>query len=129
MAIPSPGGETSRVAGVDGSGEESGPAGFPREFALLFACLVSVGMGQSMLFSVLPPAARGIGLTPFQVSTIFATSASLWVFVSPAWGRRSDVAGRRRVMMIGLLGYALSLLFDLVERLSLRWYYGQKKLA
>jgi MFS family permease len=109
MAIPNLGGETSRAAGVDGSGEESGPAGFPREFALLFACLVSVGMGQSMLFSVLPPAARTIGLTPFQVSTIFATSASLWVFVSPAWGRRSDVAGRRRVMMIGLLGYALSM--------------------
>lgn len=33
------------------------------------------------------------------------------------------------VLLLGLLGYALSLLFDLVERLSLRWYYGQKKLA
>ena len=33
------------------------------------------------------------------------------------------------VLLLGLLGYALSLLFDLVERLSLRWYYGQKKIA
>ena len=66
-------------------------------------------MGQSMLFSILPPAAREIGITPFQVSTIFATSASLWVFVSPAWGRRSDRAGRRPVIIIGLLGYALSM--------------------
>src|SRR5690606_31445686 len=47
--------------------------------------------------------------TPFQVSTIFATSASIWVFVSPAWGRRSDRAGRRAVIMTGLCGYALSM--------------------
>ena len=78
-------------------------------FALLFVCLLSVGMGQSMLFSILPPAARQIGISPFQVSTIFATSAFLWVFVSPWWGRRSDVAGRRKIILIGLLGYALSM--------------------
>src|SRR6266849_2044966 len=66
-----------------------------RAFALLFGCLVCVGMGQSMLFSILPPAARQIGISPFQVSTIFATSASIWVFISPMWGRRSDVVGRR----------------------------------
>jgi MFS family permease len=78
-------------------------------FRLLFFCLVCVGMGQSMLFSILPPAARVIGLSPFQVSTIFATSASIWVFVSPWWGRRSDVTGRRKVILIGLLGFALSM--------------------
>src|SRR5512139_56433 len=80
-----------------------------RPFSLLFVCLVCIGMGQSMLFSILPPAARAIGISPFQVSTIFATSASIWVFVSPWWGRRSDVAGRRKVILIGLLGFALSM--------------------
>ena len=33
------------------------------------------------------------------------------------------------VILLGVLGYALSLVFDAVERVSLRWYYGQKKLA
>ncbi len=80
-----------------------------RAFALLVVCLVSVGMGQSMLFSILPPAARQIGISPFQVSTIFSTSAFLWVFVSPWWGRRSDTSGRRKIILIGLLGYALSM--------------------
>jgi MFS family permease len=75
----------------------------------LFVCLVCIGIGQSMLFSILPPAAREIGITPFQVSTIFATSASIWVFVSPWWGRRSDVRGRRPIILVGLLGYALSM--------------------
>lgn len=76
---------------------------------LLFVSLVCIGIGQSMLFSILPPAARQIGITPFQVSTIFATSATLWVFISPWWGRRSDRRGRRPIMMIGLCGYALSM--------------------
>ena len=76
---------------------------------LLFVSLVCIGIGQSMLFSILPPAARQLGITPFQVSTIFATSATLWVFISPWWGRRSDVRGRRPIMIIGLCGYALSM--------------------
>ncbi len=80
-----------------------------RAFLLLFICLTSVGMGQSMLFSILPPAARQLGISPFQVSTIFATSAAIWVFVSPWWGRRSDVVGRRQIILTGLLGYALSM--------------------
>lgn len=76
---------------------------------LLFLCLVCIGIGHSMLFSILPPAARAIGLSPFQVSTIFATSATIWVFVSPWWGRRSDIRGRRPIILSGLLGYALSM--------------------
>ena len=80
-----------------------------RAFGLLFLCLMCIGMGQSMLFSILPPAARDLGISPFQISTIFATSASIWVFVSPWWGRRSDVWGRRPVILTGLLGYALSM--------------------
>jgi MFS family permease len=85
------------------------PAEHRRALALLFVCLVCVGLGQSMLFSILPPAAREIGISPFQMSTIFATSATLWVFVSPMWGRRSDVLGRRPIILIGLLGFALSM--------------------
>lgn len=33
------------------------------------------------------------------------------------------------VLLMGLLGYAINLVFDIVERISLRWYFGQKKLA
>jgi MFS family permease len=80
-----------------------------RSFRILFVGLVCIGMGQSILFSTLPPAARELGLTPFRISTIFATSATLWVFVSPWWGRRSDVVGRRPIILAGLLGYALSM--------------------
>jgi sulfonate transport system permease protein len=33
------------------------------------------------------------------------------------------------VLLMGLLGYAINIIFDVVERIALRWYYGQKKLA
>jgi ABC-type nitrate/sulfonate/bicarbonate transport system permease component len=33
------------------------------------------------------------------------------------------------VMLLGILGYVLNLVFDVVERISLRWYFGQKKLV
>ncbi len=81
-----------------------------RALWLLFFCLVCVGMGQAVLFVILPPAAREIGLSPFQVSIIFATSATIWVFASPMWGRRSDVVGRRPIMLVGLLGFAVSMI-------------------
>jgi MFS family permease len=84
------------------------PAIHRRSFRILFVGLVCVGLGQSVLFSTLPPAARDLGLTPFRISTIFATSATLWVFVSPWWGRRSDIVGRRPIILGGLLGFALS---------------------
>lgn len=82
---------------------------YPRAFQILFWCQVCVGLGQAMLFAILPPAARELGLSPFQVSIIFVTSATIWVFVSPMWGRRSDVVGRRPVILIGLLGFAASM--------------------
>lgn len=77
---------------------------------VLVASLVCIGVGQSMLFAVLPPAARALGVSPFQIATIFAVSATIWVFASPRWGRRSDVVGRRPIILIGLLGYAASML-------------------
>ncbi len=81
-----------------------------RALWLLFFSLVCTGMGQAVLFVILPPAAREIGLSPFQVSTIFATSATIWVFASPRWGRRSDVVGRRPIILVGLLGFSVSMI-------------------
>ena len=81
-----------------------------RATAVLFLAMTCVGLGQAILFAILPPAARDIGLTPFQVSIIFVVSATVWMFMSPYWGRRSDILGRRPVILIGLLGFAVSML-------------------
>ncbi len=82
-----------------------------RQFAiaLLLAGAVCAGMGQTIVFSVLPPLARDIGLSNFQVGAIFMISASAWVFLGPLWGRRSDLRGRKPFILTGLLGFAVSM--------------------
>ena len=72
--------------------------------------LFSVGLGQSFAFVLVPPLARDLGLTEVQTSTIFAISAVAWAMTSATWGRASDNYGRRNIAMIGLTGYAISLI-------------------
>jgi len=92
-----------------------------RGFRLLFVALLAQGMGQSMMYAILPPLARQLGMSEFQTGAVFLVSAFIWVFVSPWWGRKSDVWGRRPVILIGLLGYAVStLLFALTIEAGLR---------
>lgn len=80
-----------------------------RPFWVLFASLICIGIGQTLIFAVLPPAARDLGLTEVQVGSIFTVSAVLWVIMSPFWGRRSDALGRRPLILLGLGGYAASM--------------------
>lgn len=85
----------------------------PRQRALalgiLLAGVVCMGMGQTIIFAVLPPLARRMGVGDFQVLSIFMLSALFWVLVGPWWGRKSDVHGRRVFIVIGLSGYAVSM--------------------
>lgn len=82
--------------------------GRKRAIALLFVCLIGNGLGQTLMFAILPPLARDLGLSEFQVGSIFAVSASIWVFSSAYWGARSDVWGRRPVILIGLAAFGIS---------------------
>lgn len=76
--------------------------------AILLAGVVCMGMGQTIIFAVLPPIARQIGMGDFQVLSIFMLSALAWVLVGPFWGRRSDLYGRRPFIVTGLSGFAVS---------------------
>ena len=72
---------------------------------LLFS-LVSVGMGFTVLFPVLAPLGREIGLTEVEITLIIGASGLVVFLSSPVWGRTSDRWGRKRVMLCGLFGYA-----------------------
>ena len=71
--------------------------------------LFFVGAGQSVVFITIPPLARDLGLSEVQTGIIFASSAFAWMVFSPYWGKLSDRIGRKLVVLIGLLGCALSL--------------------
>ena len=71
--------------------------------------LFTVGLGQSFVFVLVPPLARDLGLSEVQTSTIFAISAVAWAMTSAGWGRASDRYGRRNIAILGLVGYAISM--------------------
>ena len=70
----------------------------------LLVSLVSVGMGFTVLFPVLAPLGREIGLTEIQITSIISASGLVVFLASPVWGRLSDQWGRKRVMLVGLFG-------------------------
>jgi MFS family permease len=74
---------------------------------ILLVSLVSVGMGFTVLFPVLAPLGREIGLSEIQITTIISASGLIVFLASPIWGRKSDLWGRKRVMLIGIFGVAL----------------------
>ena len=72
--------------------------------------LFAVGLGQSFAFVLVPPLARGLGLSVIETSMIFSISAVAWAMTSTSWGRASDRHGRRNIAVIGLIGYSISII-------------------
>ncbi len=77
---------------------------------LLFITLFNSILGLSVLFPILAPLGRELGLTELQVGSLSASYALMQVLVSPAWGRLSERIGRKRVLMSGVLGFGVSFL-------------------
>lgn len=115
--------------------------------ALLCLAMISVGMGQSVIFAVLPMLGRELGLDQLMLSIPFtnisyqpkelaitalsALTALTFSLVSPFWGRLSDRVGRKPIIVLGLLGYTAGmLLFSAAAWLGLQgvvtglWLYA-----
>ncbi len=87
---------------------------------ILFSALFSANLGYSVLAPVLPSLLRELGLSELQGGLMLSVSSIAWILFSPWWGRYSDRAGRKPVIMLGLTGYALgSGLFALVMQAGL----------
>jgi MFS family permease len=79
-----------------------------RAFVILFVSLMCMGAGQSVMFAILPSLARQLGLSEFQASLPFVSSATIWVFTSSFWGVRSDHWGRKPIILLGLVAFGVS---------------------
>lgn len=78
-------------------------------FAILFGVSLIAAAGNMGLQSVLPAIGRAFELPDTLVAGAFAISALMWTLASPFWARLSDRLGRKRVMMIGLGGFVVSM--------------------
>tara|TARA_B100000886_G_scaffold327434_1_gene274867 strand:+ start:3557 stop:4714 length:1158 start_codon:yes stop_codon:yes gene_type:complete len=76
--------------------------------------MLSVGLGQSLVFTSIPILARENGLNEVQVSIVFGMSAFAWFFTSPLWGRYSDKFGTRLIAIIGSLGYSTNMILIVI---------------
>src|SRR5580698_3417295 len=81
-----------------------------RAFAIIFAVSMATAVGNTGLQSVLPAIGRSVGIPDPMVAAIFSLSAVLWAFSSPFWARQSDIRGRKPLMLVGLAGFAISML-------------------
>ena len=88
---------------------------------MLLAAVAVTGMGQTLVFAILPSLGREAGLADVQVGLIITCSAFVFALASPIWGRLSEYIGRKPVLIIGLTGYSLgTLLFALAFEAGIR---------
>jgi MFS family permease len=76
---------------------------------ILFIVSLIAAAGNMGLQSVLPAIGREFRLSDTLVAGAFAISALLWTFTSPFWARLSDTMGRKKVIIIGMAGFVLSM--------------------
>ena len=77
---------------------------------ILASGVVIFAIGQSLLFIIVAPMARSIGLTELQFGLTFSLANISLIFAGPFWGKKSDVIGRKPVFIIGLFGSAVGTL-------------------
>lgn len=105
-------------------------------FFALYLAMMAVGMGQTVVFAIIPMLGRELALDKlvFQlpivditlapkeltITSLSALAAVVFFFAAPFWGRLSDRVGRKPIIITGLLGYALgSMVFNFASYLGL----------
>lgn len=101
------------------------PAATGRTKLILFLTIFIAMLGLSVLFPIIAPLGRQLGLTETQTGW-FSTAYSLMQFVfSPVWGGRSERVGRKPVLLLGLVGFSISFgLFGVLAQAGLNGALG-----
>ncbi len=73
---------------------------------LVFFSTISVAIGQTIVFTVLQPVGRELGLEPIHVGIIIVGSSIIFATGNNVWGIQSERWGRKAIIMLGLLGYS-----------------------
>lgn len=76
--------------------------------ALLFMVMLVTAAGNTAMQSVMPSIGTHLQIADVWVSLAYSWSALLWMLLAPFWARRSDRRGRKAMMALGLIGFAVS---------------------
>jgi len=83
-------------------------ASSPLATFVILLVLFIVGVGQSFIFTSLPPIGREIGLSESSVGIIVAVGAAVYVLASFLWGKWINRLGLRRSIQIGMVTFFLT---------------------
>ena len=93
--------------------------------AALYLAMLSLGMGQTLIYTIIPVLGRELQLQelvlslPFDlqwqpreliITSLSALTAFIVAQTMPHWGRASDRRGRRYIIVLGLCGYVVGAL-------------------
>lgn len=78
---------------------------------VLFITLMIIMMGFGMVIPVLPFLIKKFNAGGAQLGMLMSVYALMQLIFSPIWGKISDRYGRRPVLLLGLVGNGLSMLF------------------
>jgi len=85
---------------------------------ILSFSLAVVSLGFGMIIPIFPFYIEKLGASGAHYGLLIATAALLEFVCAPVWGSLSDRTGRKPILIIGMVGYALSsLLFGLSTQL------------
>jgi DHA1 family multidrug resistance protein-like MFS transporter len=78
---------------------------------LLAFTLVVVMLGYGMIIPLIPFYVESMGAGGSELGLLVASYALMRLLFGPVWGSISDRIGRKPVLMIGVFGYAITMLF------------------
>jgi MFS family permease len=97
---------------------------------LLFFSLFNSILGLSVLFPVLGPLGRELGLGEFEIGLVSTGYALTQLLFAPLWGRASETRGRKPILLVGVIGYGLGFAaFGVVAELGARHVLGHGALV
>ncbi len=85
-----------------------------RIFVSLYGAVFASMLGIGIVVPLLPEYALSLGATGFGVGLIFSAFALSRALFMPFFGKHSDRGGRRKLIIIGLIFYAIISLFYLI---------------
>jgi DHA1 family multidrug resistance protein-like MFS transporter len=82
-----------------------------RNMIILFVTLVVMMIGFGIIIPILPFYIESMGVSGRELGLLMASFSLMQLIFSPIWGSLSDRIGRKPVLMIGVLGNGLAMLW------------------
>lgn len=89
-----------------------------RSLNILSFVLLVVSLGYGIFSPILPFYIESMGASGTELGLLNASYAVMRLVFGPVWGSISDRIGRKRILMVGILGFAITMVwFGMADRL------------